>query len=268
MTTLNDLLGPPPEDRRPTAADQVPDPAPAYEEPADTWLAVDAGVPPYVEDYTSQPEPETPPRRGYDLPGEDSSPAPTYDFLNPGNGSMSSLLDPSRQPPAPAPEVIPPDVAPQPAPTTPAHAYEDSAPAQASLQEVVRVKHDQPEAEVVEVVDDADMNEDYPSMTNDQVRDIYTLIGDEFPAAPEAYTGLSGLALLAFPPLGAFALSSSVRSQTLAYHKEVEAAEKASDRALNLSIGALILAFLLWAVVIIGGMYFRADIVDLLRWYL
>ena len=258
MTTLNDLLGPPPEDRRPAAADQVPEPAPAYEEPADTWPAADAGVPSYVEDYTPQPEPETPPRRGYDLPGEDSSPAPIYDFLNPSNGPKTSLLDPSRQPPAPA-------VAPQPAPTAPAHAYESPAPAQKSLQDVVRVKHGQPEAEVV---DEVYMSEDYPSMTDDQVKDIYAILGDEFPAAPAAYTGLSGLALLAFPPLGALALSSSVRSQTLAYHKEVEAAEKASRWAFNLSVSALILAFLLWSVVIIGGMYFRADIVDLLRGYL
>lgn len=233
--------------------------APPVEVPSvseNTFFAAPAVDP--VSDRLPEPEyrgEETVARKGFDIPTADTaptssfpisaSPAPTYPFLGGDKGtSFAEMFDPSRRPPEDSSGTVVPD---KQVAGTPAPAYADTQPGDQEPREgkgrddagpVAGIDISSPEFEqaVVEVID------------------------KEFPAMPEPHVGIASLGLVVFPPIGAYALGSSVLSLRAAYSGNEEDAAKLSASARNAGTAAILVGVLMWVAVLFSVFYFREDL--------
>lgn len=282
ILTLDDLLraGPPATPRHETREASVPEEqaripvadtdAPPVEVPAvseNTFFTAPA-VDPVPE---PEPEPEyrgedrddvqvpgdeaAVARKGFDIPTADTaptssfpistSPAPTYPFLGGDTGtSFAEMFDPSRRPPEGNSSTAVPD---KQEAVTSAPAYVDT---RSSVQEPREGKdrhHPDPVAGI-----------DISSPEFEQA--VVEVIDKEFPAMPEPHVGIASLGLVVFPPIGAYALGSSVLTLRAAYSGNEDDAAKLSASARNAGTAAILVGVLMWVAVIFSVVYFREDL--------
>lgn len=286
ILTLEDLLraGPPATPRHETREASAPEEevhipvagtdAPPVEVPVvseNTFFAAPAVDPVSDPEPEPEPEPEYPgevkdavqvpgdeaavARKGFDIPTADTaptssfpistSPAPAYSFLGGDKGkTFEEMFDPSRRPPEDSSSTVVPG---KQEAGTPAPVYADT---QSSDQEP-REGKDRDYAEPVAGID-------ISSPEFEQA--VVEVIDKEFPAMPEPHVGIASLGLVVFPPIGAYALGSSVLSLRAAYSGNEEDAAKLSASARNAGTAAILVGVLMWVAVLFSVFYFREDL--------